>query len=1226
MNKRTFTEHIAESNFRELFIREMGWNNPHGQKSFDLLIEGITYTFQLIAERSGFQVLTCQQAEIPTSSLCKKIDTRLRRQANDYICIYHLPKSQHHLWVVPVKKVEKRDLVLVEYETAERAGFLFEKVDDLTFGLDERTTIMDVKERVQGTFIINSEKITNDFYKGFRKEHTRFAQFITGIDDNIEPNNNQNKQWYTSVMLNRLMFCYFIQKKGFLDLNVNYLRDKLTLVQQQRSGKFYTFYKGFLRSLFHDGLNSPRHERDFQQKYGRIPYLNGGMFDEHELEKNYPDIDVADEAFVSLFAFFDNWHWHLDDRLTATGRDINPDVLGYIFEQYINDRARMGAYYTKEDITEYIGRNTIVPFLLDATKKTTANAFKANGSIWQFLKESGDTYIYDAVKHGHETPIPDYITEGIDTTKPNLLERRSRWNERTPEPWNLPTEIWRETVERLQRYDSIRQKIVKGEITEVNDFITYNLDIRQFTYDVLLNTDDHLLVKHFYSALQHVSILDPTCGSGAFLFAALNILEPLYEVCITRMQDWNAQNPKLFEEELRELNVKYRSNIRYFIYKSIILRNLYGVDIMVEATEIAKLRLFLKMVAVVDVNPRDQNLGLEPLPDVDFNIRCGNTLVGYATEKELKDGVQFMDFFACQEFEAKIYDEINIVSSAYNTFRKVQLEQNADLETFKLAKIQLKERLAKLNDLLNHALYTGTASYASNYGGLTYEQWLKSHQPFHWLAEYYDIINGNGGFDVIIGNPPYVEYNKKVQGVAVSDIYKLHNYKTITCGNLYAYCLERSKTILNSRSVYGMIVPLSLSCGNRMDILRKYIDSHFSNSYYSNFEIFPSKLFDGAFQRITINVTNNFDGSSRKKITKLHRWYSIERSFLFQRINYTNASLTLPQIGIAKFNTSHHSDILQKIITNPSLASIVSTLNKNQFIYYQEATNYWMKAAMRIPYYAKNRIIDEPAHGRKLYFKNEKLKQLVFGLLNSTLFYIWYIAFSDGFHLSDNVIKRFPIDVTLAEGNILSIANKLSIDIDNNSYTTTRNTATDDIEIESFRINKSKPIIDEIDKVLARHYGFTEEELDFIINYDIKYRMGDELNVESESTPLPQKPQQAKPQQKPQQRLQKQEPASKDNTLTMTVRHETLDKISSGEKTTIKRYIDDEEFARQVLVMENGRIKLSNDHCPYSAKAISSIKLVCDDKTLVKAVTKISFRSGINPQGKTAWKIIFHLD
>ena len=403
MNKKTFNQYIAESNFQELFIREMGWNNPKGQSFFDLTIEDTTYEFRQIADRNGFQVLTCQVKEMPTSSMCKKIDTRLRRTANDYICIYHLPHSEHHLWVVPVKKVEKRDLVLVEYEMAEKAGFLFEKMADLCFDFDEHTTIMDVKEKVQAGFIINSERITKDFYTGFRKEHTNFAKYITGIDDEIKDlKANRNKQWYTSVMLNRLMFCYFIQKKGFLDRNVNYLRDKLNWVKQEKgANRFYgSFYQGFLVSLFHDGLNSPRHQQDFVQKYGRIPYLNGGMFSIHELEENYPKLDIADEAFVSLFAFFDQWHWHLDDRLTASGKDINPDVLGYIFEQYINDRAQMGAYYTKEDITEYIGRNTILPFLMDATKKMDERPFKPTGEVWQFLRESGDAYIYDAVKKG----------------------------------------------------------------------------------------------------------------------------------------------------------------------------------------------------------------------------------------------------------------------------------------------------------------------------------------------------------------------------------------------------------------------------------------------------------------------------------------------------------------------------------------------------------------------------------------------------------------------------------------------------------------------------------------------------------------------------------------------------------------------------------------------------------------------------------------------------------
>ena len=95
MNKKTFNQYIAESNFQELFIREMGWNNPKGQSFFDLTIEDTTYEFRQIADRNGFQVLTCQVKEMPTSSMCKKIDTRLRRTANDYICIYHLPHSEH---------------------------------------------------------------------------------------------------------------------------------------------------------------------------------------------------------------------------------------------------------------------------------------------------------------------------------------------------------------------------------------------------------------------------------------------------------------------------------------------------------------------------------------------------------------------------------------------------------------------------------------------------------------------------------------------------------------------------------------------------------------------------------------------------------------------------------------------------------------------------------------------------------------------------------------------------------------------------------------------------------------------------------------------------------------------------------------------------------------------------------------------------------------------------
>ena len=1093
ISRNTFNQYIADSDFRTLFIREMMWNNPMGQTQFDIVVEDVTYTFEQIAQRNGFQVLTCNVDNIPTSSLAKKIDTQLRKQANDYICIYCLPNSQHHLWVVPVNKVEKRDLVLVEYSSAESASFLYEKMDGLSFDIDDTTTIMDVKECVQTAFIVNSEKLTKDFYAGFKKEHAGFAKFITGIDDDIKDvKKNKNKQWYTSVMLNRLMFCYFIQKKGFLDMDENYLRNKLEMVQKNHGGNsFYgSFYKGFLRSLFHDGLNSPRHQRDFQQKYGRIPYLNGGMFDEHELEKKYPDIDIDDEAFENLFDFFDKWRWHLDDRLTATGRDINPDVLGYIFEQYINDRAQMGAYYTKEDITEYIGRNTIVPFLLDKTKETTPSSFTAKGDVWKYLQQSGDRYIYDAVKHGHEEPIPEHIAVGIDTTKPNLLERRSRWNERTPEPWNLPTEIWRETVERLQRYENIRQKIEGGEIKEVNDFITYNLDIRNFVYDYLQNTEDHLFVKHFYSALQNVSILDPTCGSGAFLFAALNILEPLYEICITRMQEWNAGNPKLFEKELSELNVKYRSNIRYFIYKSIILRNLYGVDIMVEATEIAKLRLFLKMVAVVDVNPFDDNLGLDPLPDIDFNIRCGNTLVGYATAHDLENDLNYGDMFAKQEFKEKVTAEMDVVSSAYETFRKVQLEQDEDLETFKKAKKELKKRLEKLNELLNRKLHTATAR------SMDYDEWKKSHQPFHWIAEYYDIINGNGGFDVIIGNPPYVEFPSK-------DVsYSFDALKTSECGNLYGCCIERAMQISNKTGKFSFIVPVAITCSKRMSNVINILKECSTNLYFSNYDDRPGKLFE-MIEHLRACIIISVKGEKSLEFinsTKYNRWYTENRYNLFNSIQYVDVTKFVDSFVIPKFSLHIEVDINDILRNNGSILEIKEDKYSNNNIYYRAAGGGYfllIKNKKSITYI--NGQLEDVKAEKKIGLVRNVSNTVVGAAISSSLFYWNYIAYTDCRNLQKNFINSFRMPDSVFTDKLLALkGNNLFDDYERNKYTksTHYRTTGNDVIYDEYYPKKSKTIIDEIDKVLAKHYGFTDEELDFIINYDIKYRMGDELNEE----------------------------------------------------------------------------------------------------------------------------------
>ena len=98
-----------------------------------------------------------------------------------------------------------------------------------------------------------------------------------------------------------------------------------------------------------------------------------------------------------------------------------------------------------------------------------------------------------------------------------------------------------------------------------------------------------------------------------------------------RFVDEDASNERYtdFRRVLSEM--EQHSSERYFILKSIMVNNLYGVDIMEEAVEIARLRLFLKLMAQVEGESE-----IEPLPDLDFNLRSGNTLVGFATLDEVQ--------------------------------------------------------------------------------------------------------------------------------------------------------------------------------------------------------------------------------------------------------------------------------------------------------------------------------------------------------------------------------------------------------------------------------------------------------------------------------------------------------------------------------------------------------------------------------------------------------------
>ena len=991
---------LKSFDFNTLFREHLGWDNHQAQ--LDVSVNGGTVSLTAIAQKRGFVAFVCPS--IPDRPTRLKIDHKVTKSVREHFVIYTDEAAGQQVWQwvrrETGKPIASRDH---RFDVSRSGDPLIQRLDQIAVSIDEEEglTLPDITGRIRSA--LDVDKVTKKFYDRFKAEHAAFLKLIKGfprprrIKGKLEP--HPDLQWYTSLMLNRLMFVYFIQKKGFLDSDTDYLRNRLAMVRDARGkDKFQSFYQYFLLRLFHEGLGMSSDERNLdpamEKMLGKVPYLNGGFFEVHQLEERNPDIDIPDKAFEKLFDFFDDYRWHLDERPLRADNEINPDVIGYIFEKYVNQK-QMGAYYTKEDITEYISKNTMLPYLFDAAQKKCAVAFEPDSAMWRLLRDDPDRYIYPAVRlgvidqEGKVIPLPRDIAAGIKD-----VSKRDGWNRSAEDPYALPTETWREHVTRRKHCLEIRNRLCKGDIHDVNDFITLNLDLWQFSRDAIINAEGPELLRAFWYTIAGrlpekpsektepgITILDPTCGSGAFLFAALRILETLYNDCLERMerfiedaehaapstpeeqvrslidagesatvefkasarwdtkenlhnpilegvivktvagfmnahggtlligvtdngvplglerdyrhtkkknpsrdqfelwltnhlmknlgreakpcfhidfaecdgedvcrvrvyrsgkpvfveksgqevlyvrqgnatstfarsseilaykeQHWSADRPVPspppppspedtvsvkkaadakriyddFRQTLTQLN-KHPSD-RYSILKTIILNNLFGVDIMEEAVEICKLRLFLRLVAQVETF--DQ---LEPLPDIDFNIRAGNTLVGYATLEQVRKSQEGTLGFGSDEVK-RIEEEADLVERTFTQFRSQQTIHGG--RASHRDKQELRRRLEKLTAKLDRFL---AGEFGVNWKKPnTFEAWKVSHQPFHWFAEFYGLMR-TGGFDVIIGNPPYLEL-RQVD-------YAPRSLRTYDSGAIHAMCVERSISILRVAGV-----------------------------------------------------------------------------------------------------------------------------------------------------------------------------------------------------------------------------------------------------------------------------------------------------------------------------------------------------------------------------------------------------------------------------------------
>ena len=668
-----FEQYLRAFDFAHLFVDVLGWNHAPTDSHWQADTAGeTTFTHRTVAELGGVVAIqVVADGGWPDEQQRLRVWKHVARSHAENLLIFtdqqdNASQSQWY-WVKRDKHPETGKLRLTarrhEYFRGQPVDLFASKLQAMVVELSEldaagRLPVLEAARRIQAA--LDVDKTTKKFFTAYQQQHLELLAHIKGID------NERDKRWYASVLLNRLMFVWFLQKKGFLDhQRFDYLREQLQISEQKGAD---LFFGEFLNALFFEAFAKPEADRSPMARAltGQIPYLNGGLFLHHTLELDDDHsprvgttLTVADAAFKGIFELFASFTWHLDDTPGGDADEINPDVLGYIFEKYINQKA-FGAYYTRPEITGYL----------------------ADRSIHQMILE-----------RVHEPAIPELGIKEV-------------------------------------RFDTVS--------------------------DLLARMDARTALKLVNDVLPSITILDPAVGSGAFLVAALKSLINVYYAVVGRAEMGASTELKNWLTRIQQDH----ASVGYYIKRRIVTDNLHGVDIMEEACEIAKLRLFLAMVS--SVRKVDD---LEPLPNIDFNILPGNSLVGLMRVDE-------------HEFNGKQDDLFK------PPFRELLANKNRHLETYRHAAevvgkdLNLRELRDTIDVEMQHASGVMNELLRDQFEalGVKYEQaqWdarkqalgkpakrritrqdIDAQTPFHWGYVFDDIMQRRGGFDIVLANPPW---------------------------------------------------------------------------------------------------------------------------------------------------------------------------------------------------------------------------------------------------------------------------------------------------------------------------------------------------------------------------------------------------------------------------------------------------------------------------------------
>ena len=568
------------------------------------------------------------------------------------------------------------------------------------------------------------------------------------------------------------------------------------------------------------------------------------------------------------------------------------------------------------------------------------------------------------------------------------------------------------------------------------------------------------------NAIHEMKILDIACGSGAFPMGILNRVFNIIDKLDSNHEFYKEFLLKNIKGQAREEFKKlYQANKFNYAYKlDMLQRMIHGVDIQPIAIEISRLRAFLSLIVDEEKESGHENLGIKALPNLEFNFISANSLISLEhkekEQKELKD--ETMDGF--------IKSMRNIAEEYFNADslgKKKKIKYKFD---------SLQSRIINESDFL------------------TSEDKKKflSWNPFeNKSTDFFDseIQFGTKFFDIVIGNPPY---GAKIS--AEDKKYFKENYKTtktikgVQKGSLDTYTLfiEKGFNLLDKNGSLAYIVPISFTSSDSLSGVHCLLENNCKNIWVSSYAVRPQPVFQNAvvntsiilFEKTLTKCKNIFS-------TKMYRkGKNFNLSNLIDNLQFVEVK-DLKMFGrIPKISLPIEKSILQKIFKQKPIKDFVK--DKGEKIYYRAVGGRYFKVVTN---YSTN------SNTETFLFVDKKYRDLIACILSSNLSFYFYQVYSNNLNWSFSDICSFTIPFDNINSKIIEkiedLYRQYLKDIEKNANV--RKVSTESKytmeEFKEYKIGKSKHIIDKIDRLICPLYGLTEEEMEFIINYELEFRV-----------------------------------------------------------------------------------------------------------------------------------------